>query len=162
MITNFNIFESMEVEYCCYECGWKGWLYMKNIVECPNCGNINDIWKEGDLTPERHIRLNDSETYFITKKSKISGLGNFATKDINKNTNLGIGLEKVDDTGDPDKDYKRFDICVYTNHSDNPNLSYNKIDNVYYFYVLRDIDKDEEMTIDYNKFDFDGERDFIK
>lgn len=98
---------------------------------------------------------------FYTKKSGISGFGNFAKVDLDSDINLGIGLEKIDDTGNSDKDYKRFDICTYTNHSDDPNLFFKKVDDVYYFYTLRDIKKDEELTIDYSKFDFEGERDFI-
>lgn len=47
-----------EVEYHCFECGWKGWIPMKNLVECPKCGNINDIWKEGEPEPKRHKELN--------------------------------------------------------------------------------------------------------
>jgi SET domain-containing protein len=98
---------------------------------------------------------------FYTKESGISGFGNFANVDLKSGTKLGVGLEKIDDTGEPDIDYNRFDICTYTNHSDNPNLFFKKEDNNYYFYTLRDIKKDEELTIDYSKFDFEGERDFI-
>jgi len=48
----------LEVEYHCLECGWIGWLPMTKIVKCPNCGNINDIWKEGESIPERHKKMN--------------------------------------------------------------------------------------------------------
>ena len=60
MIIEFEIFEKfkMEVEYHCHECNWKGWLPMSKIVTCPNCGNINDIWKEGESIPKRHKRMN--------------------------------------------------------------------------------------------------------
>lgn len=104
---------------------------------------------------------NFNKKLFYTKKSDISGFGNFANVDLKSDINLGVGLEKIDDTGDPDNDYKRFDICTYTNHSDNPNLNFKKEGNIYYFYTLMNINKDEELTIDYSKFDFEGERDFI-
>jgi len=103
--------------------------------------------------------LNESQL-FKKEKSKISGTGNFAIDYIKKNTNLGIGLVKIDNTGSPDKDYKRYDICTFTNHSKTPNLYYKKDKNKYYFYALDNIKKGEELTIDYQNFDFDGERNF--
>jgi hypothetical protein len=98
--------------------------------------------------------------YFLTKDSKISGKGNFANKNMAKNTNLGLGLEKINDTGNDDKDYKRYDICTYTNHSTHPNIYYKKTNGKYYFFTLNDINKGEELLINYDKFDFDGKRDF--
>jgi len=65
MIKKFKIFEKLEVKYNCHECGWKGWLPMINIVKCPNCDNMNDVWKEGDEIPERHKKMNDK--YLKTK-----------------------------------------------------------------------------------------------
>ena len=104
--------------------------------------------------------LNESTKLFKNKKSEIAGTGNFATQFIKKGTNLGVGLSKIYNTGDPDKDYKRYDICTYTNHSSTPNLYYKKIDKDYNFYTLSDIKKGDELTIDYQKFDFEGIRDF--
>lgn len=103
--------------------------------------------------------LNES-ALFKNKKSKISGTGNFSTQNIKKDTDLGVGLTKIKNTGEPDKDYKRYDICTYTNHSNKPNLYYKKNGKDYHFYTLHDIKKGEELTIDYKKFDFDGIRDF--
>ncbi len=98
---------------------------------------------------------------FYTKDSKISGRGNFALSFIPKMTNLGLGLVKENNTGNDDCDYKRFPICTFTNHSNNPNLFFKKDNNKYYFYTLRDIDKEEELTIDYLKFDFEGKIKFL-
>lgn len=98
---------------------------------------------------------------FYTKESKISGFGNFAKIDLKPETNLGIGLLKIKNTGNPDKDFYRYDICTYTNHSNDPNIYFKKENNAYYFYTLKHIKKDEELTINYNLFDFEGVRDFI-
>jgi SET domain-containing protein len=59
-----------------------------------------------------------------------------------------------------DKDYTRLDLCRYMNHSDNPNVYYLKRGKVYYFYTLKSIIKDEELTINYHLFDFECKRDF--
>lgn len=58
-IKKFLLFENREVLYNCKECNWKGWLPMKAIVTCPKCGNINDIWIDGEEIPKRHKKLND-------------------------------------------------------------------------------------------------------
>lgn len=58
MLKKYNeIKTEMEVEYNCKECGWKGYLPMTDIVECPNCGNINDVWLESEDEPKRHVSL---------------------------------------------------------------------------------------------------------
>jgi hypothetical protein len=92
--------------------------------------------------------------------SFISGVGNFAVVDIKRGTSLGIGLVKKRNTGVPDNDYVRYDIARYTNHSNQPNLYYRRVGNRYEFIAKRNIRAGEELTIDYNTFDFEGERDF--
>ena len=71
--------------------------------------------------------LRKDKKLFITKKSDIQGNGNFVIKFLPKNTNLGIGLIKINNSKNPDKDYIRYDICTYTNHSENPNIFYKKM-----------------------------------
>jgi len=106
--------------------------------------------------------INENKILFITKESKIAGKGNFAIKDIKKGTNLGLGLTKIGNTNNPDTDYERYDLCTFTNHSKTPNLYYKKTGKKYFFYALKDIKTGEELTIDYRKFDFEGERSFVK
>jgi SET domain-containing protein len=101
-----------------------------------------------------------NEELFFTKNSNISGKGNFAKMFIKKGTNLGVGLIKINNTNNPDIDYLRKDICTYTNHSETPNIYFKKKGNKYYFYALKNIEKNEELIIDYHKFDFEGKRDF--
>ncbi len=91
---------------------------------------------------------------WFTAPSPIHGMGNFAIADIPENTNLGIALIKKSNTGNDDDDYQRFDLCAYMNHSDHPNIKYIKKDEEYYFVSIKDIVKNEELTIDYGEFDF--------
>ena len=97
---------------------------------------------------------------FEIRKSKIQGFGNFALQDIEKNTNLGIGLKQINNSGNSDNDFIRYNLCKYTNHSDEPNIFYRKDNNYYYFYTKRKLIKGEELFIDYNAFDFDGKINF--
>jgi hypothetical protein len=99
---------------------------------------------------------------FKIEKSYKHGRGTFATKDLNKGFNLGKAFIKISNKGKPDNDYKRTILGIYTNHDNNPNLDIKKEDNTYYFIANRFIKKDEELTVNYKKFDFEGERDFIK
>ena len=97
---------------------------------------------------------------FEQRNSDISGKGNFAINNITKGTDLGTGLIVKSFTVNNDKDYRRKDICTFTNHSNNPNLSYIKNNNKYNFIVKKDIHPNEELTINYKLFDFDGKRNF--
>lgn len=98
---------------------------------------------------------------YNTRKSGIQGKGNFAKFEIAKGINLGIGLLKISNTGNPDKDYKRFPICTFTNHSDTPNMKIVKSGKNILFVTTQIVKKDEELTVDYSKFDFEGKRDFV-
>ena len=104
--------------------------------------------------------IQESKQIFITKNSKISGKGNFATTNITKNTNFGLAFTKIGNTGNPDKDYTRTELGKYTNHSDNPNLEILKKDNKYYFVSNQSIKSNTELTVNYQLFDWEGERDF--
>jgi len=99
---------------------------------------------------------------FKTKQSKISGLGNFSTRDIPVETLLGIGIVNIRCSGKLDLDFIVTDLLKFINHSDMPNVYYKKDNNNYYLYALKDIYKDEELTIDYNQFDIEGNREFTE
>ena len=104
---------------------------------------------------------NDGKVYEV-KKSKISGKGTFAIKDIESGTNIGLAVTKIKDTGNPDDDFKRTELCQYTNHSSAPNLELLKpdADNRYYFRSIKFIKAGTELTLNYEQFDFDGIRGF--
>ena len=77
------------------------------------------------------------------KSSKIEGLGLFATTDIEKNTVLGISHILYQ------KEYIRTPLGGFFNHSDTPNCeAYIKEDYIC-LRSLREIDKDEEITVKY-------------
>jgi len=100
------------------------------------------------------------------KKSEIHGRGVFANKNIHKEELI----EKIPyiefNREDQIEDFKKYSfgltngkLCVMTsyssflNHSEEPNavIKNNKNDEYLYLYSLRDIDKDEEITICYSK-----------
>ncbi len=92
---------------------------------------------------------------FITiKKSKIEGLGIFATKKIKEGSDLGIS--HVYDDRFPDG-YIRLPIGAFVNHHEMPNCKaivseldplLGKLKHIRII-SIKDIEKDEEITIDY-------------
>lgn len=105
---------------------------------------------------------------FILKPSSIQGVGVFSAHSIKKDTLLDLFPEDsrkhlLENIPKEFRKYtlkdgkycygpKRFNcICAgwYLNHSDTPN-AYLKNDN---YYALRNLKKNEEITIDYNIFD---------
>ena len=92
--------------------------------------------------------MNDKyKSNFKTAPSKIHGNGVFTNKPIQKKHLIGIGI------------YYWFAIPTITedfgkwiNHSYTPNsiVHYHEKNNRYYIVAIRDIDLDEEITIDYN------------
>ena len=106
-----------------------------------------------------------NEEYFKKyeiKKSNISGNGIFVKNDIKLNENIGLGFEKIYNTNNPDRDYIRTELGKFINHSNKPNTKLNRVKNKYFIITIRDIRKGEELTLDYNKFDWEGNRDFIE
>ena len=90
------------------------------------------------------------------RKSPIHGNGLFAKEDIPKNTKLGLGWVTLFDPGFGYIDKIRTPIGGHCNHSDDPNIfkKYNEdksYDHIEYLDIitLRDIKKDEELTIKY-------------
>jgi RimJ/RimL family protein N-acetyltransferase len=112
------------------------------------------------IIKENSLFLN--ENLFITKKINTCDSRNFALVNIKKNRILGEALIQTKNTGNPDIDYKRYPLCTFTNPSDNPNLTLKIENNIYYFIANKNIKKNEELTIDYREFDFEGERGFIQ
>ncbi len=116
------------------------------------------------------------ETYVTLKPSAVHGIGVFAIRDIEKGTRnifsksvgdwITVSRDEVNalpayskelvenhclyDDGHyfiPDYGFKLFDLVVFINHSDTPNMiSVNDGD---YFETLRDIQCGEELFVDY-------------
>ncbi len=94
------------------------------------------------------------------KDSKIEGLGVFATKDIQANTDLGIS--HVYDKRFPDN-YIRLPLGAFINHHEMPNCraivseSHESIDDIKHIRIVaeKDISSVEELTLNYiiNKLD---------
>lgn len=97
---------------------------------------------------------------YKTDISPIAGKGIFAKKDIPKDNTIGLAIIKKRNTGIPNKDYKRKKLGKYVNHSPKPNLKLKKKINKIYYISKKKIKKGEELTINYNNFDFEGKRNF--
>ena len=96
------------------------------------------------------------------KRSKVHGLGLFALKDIENETNFGISHIKAElglATGF-NSGIIRTPLGGFVNHSDTPNCSklicytaYNGDPTlIYYLYANRKFEKDEELTITYTLY----------
>jgi SET domain-containing protein len=85
------------------------------------------------------------------KKSKINGLGVFATEDINNNNVLGVSHIKDLKAEDG---YWRTPLGGFINHSSNPNCkkSENKFTKNLYLKAIKNIKKGEELTIYYTLY----------
>jgi len=85
------------------------------------------------------------------KKSKINGLGVFATKDINNNNVLGVSHIK---DLKAENGYWRTPLGGFINHFTYPNCkkSKNKFTNNLYLKAIRDIKKGEELTVYYTLY----------
>jgi hypothetical protein len=100
-----------------------------------------------------------AEIYKI-KKSGVSGEGIFAEIDIDSGTNLGVGFEKIGNTGTPDQDYTRTELGEKINHSENPNLELKEEENKFYLITARKIKAGEELFLNYKDIPWQGKSDF--
>jgi len=76
---------------------------------------------------------------FYISNSDIQGQGLFATKAIEQGSVVGVAAISHDRTS----------LARYTNHSENPNVEFIKIENNIVGYALKNISKDEELLVDY-------------
>lgn len=88
------------------------------------------------------------------RKSKVHGYGLFATKAIEGNRDLGI--THIADPRFPNG-YIRTALGSYANHSRTPNIKGIEIGDTYHFVAIRDINKDEELLVDYRDFNYDDD-----
>ena len=92
------------------------------------------------------------------KKSKINGLGVFATEDIKNLSVLGVSHVKDSKLARANRDgYWRTPLGGFINHSTNPNCK--KLENRFtrnlYLVAIKDIKKDEELTVRYTFYSMD-------
>lgn len=97
---------------------------------------------------------------FQKGESKISGTGIFAISDIEADVNIGLAFTRRSNSGIPDKDYQRTDLGKFTNHSKNPNVKPLSKDNLIYFISINKIRTGDEITVNYQEFQWEGKRDF--
>lgn len=94
------------------------------------------------------------------KKSSVDGDGVFAKENITNGENMGLGFEKVENTGNPDTDYMRTNLGEKINHSKDSNVRLFQDNNKFYFFSSRDIQQGEELLLDYESIPWDGKRGF--
>ncbi len=79
---------------------------------------------------------------------------------MNAGDRVGLAFKIVGDSGNLDKDIYRTRLGAMVNHSSSPNLRLEKAGSKYYFYAKKALSKNDELTVDYKTFDFEGKRDF--
>ena len=79
-------------------------------------------------------------------KSNIHGRGIFMTDALKKEDVVGVSHVSYDRVW-----YQVFPLGIFYNHSKNPNCIVKTEDNLNLVVANRDIDKDEELTVDYTK-----------
>tara|TARA_B100000900_G_C20570286_1_gene712954 strand:+ start:543 stop:1004 length:462 start_codon:yes stop_codon:yes gene_type:complete len=87
----------------------------------------------------------DTRHYFA--ESSIQGTGSFASTEINENEIVFLFLKHTDIN--EYKSFDRTDFCRLTNHSSKPNMNLQFMGEDIYALSNTDINKDEELTIDY-------------
>ena len=132
------------------------------------------------MTKEELLQELAGDTWVMIRPSPIEGIGVFALRDIPKgcrsmfsktnDTENWISISKAeieklpvhskalvenyclyDDANYfvPDYGFKKMDLVNYLNHSDNPNII--SINEGEFFEAIRDIEKGEELVIDYGE-----------
>ncbi len=86
-------------------------------------------------------------SYITIEKSKIHGLGLFATSDIKEGLDLGLSHVLNDKYKDG---LIRTPLGAFINHSSNPNSDLIENDDNVRLITLRKIKKGEELTVDYH------------
>ena len=92
------------------------------------------------------MNYNPLPIFCAIKASSINGLGLFATKEIKKDTELGISHIEVDDI------LYRTPLGGFINHAEQSNCVRVKVNNKWYLKTTKDIMKDEELTLTYSLY----------
>ena len=92
------------------------------------------------------MNYNPLPIFCTIKSSSINGLGLFATKEIKKDTELGISHIEVDDI------LYRTPLGGFINHAEQSNCVRVKVNDKWYLKTTKDIMKDEELTLTYSLY----------
>jgi len=92
------------------------------------------------------VEYNPLPIFCTIKPSFIHGLGLFATKEIKKDTELGLSHIEVDDV------LYRTPIGGFINHSETSNCIRIKVNNKWYVKTKTDIMPDQELTLTYRLY----------
>ena len=92
------------------------------------------------------MNYNPLPIFCTIKVSSINGLGLFATKEIKKDTELGISHIEVDDI------LYRTPLGGFINHAEQSNCVRVKVNDKWYLKTTKDIMKDEELTLTYSLY----------
>ena len=92
------------------------------------------------------MNYNPLPIFCTIKVSSINGLGLFATKEIKKDTELGISHIEVDDI------LYRTPLGGFINHAEQSNCVRVKVNDKWYLKITKDIMKDEELTLTYSLY----------
>ena len=92
------------------------------------------------------MNYNPLPIFCTIKASPINGLGLFATKEIKKNTELGISHIEVDDI------LYRTPLGGFINHAEQSNCVRVRVNNKWYLKTTKDIMNDEELTLTYSLY----------
>lgn len=87
------------------------------------------------------------------KKSKIEGLGVFATEKIEAGNDLGITHRKIEPTSLYSDNLLRTPLGGFLNHSDTPNCFIQRKGKIGTLYTIRPIKANEELTVYYTLYD---------
>ena len=92
------------------------------------------------------MTYNPLPIFCTIKPSFIHGLGLFATREIRKDTVLGVSHVRVQN------ELFRTPLGGFLNHSDNPNCERKQHNKRWFLKTIKNIDKDEELTLEYSMY----------
>jgi len=96
------------------------------------------------------MAYNPLPIFCTIKPSFIDGLGLFATREIKKDTELGISHIKVDDT------LYRTALGGFINHAEQSNCVRVEVNNKWYLKTTKDIMPNNELTLTYSLYNPNG------
>ena len=96
------------------------------------------------------MSYNPLPIFCTIKPSFINGLGLFATREIRKDTELGISHIEVDNT------LYRTALGGFINHAEQSNCVRVKVNNKWYLKTTKDIMNNEELTLTYSLYKPNG------
>jgi SET domain-containing protein len=84
--------------------------------------------------------------YLTIKESEIHGLGLYTLAQIPKDTTIGMTHIQIEN------DLIRTPLGGFINHSEKPNCERKEHNNRWFLKTIKNIDKDEELTLEYSMY----------